>query len=280
MSVSRPSHMTAVPLAATMVDDPVPRMVRIPAGEFLMGADDGDEDERPAHRVHLDEFHISIFPVTNEAYARFVQESGYDAPGVRTLPAMVTPEREAQFRELAAAYVWADGRPPSGRGNHPVTLIRFEDATEYCTWMSARTGRTFRLPTEAEWEKAARGRTHARRFPWGDDIDPSRANFLIDPATKRSRGTSPVGQYPANSYQLHDVIGNVWEWVSDWYAPDYYSKAQYLNPTGPDVGRLRIIRGGSWVNEDVNMLRVTHRHKVPPDSYAYSIGFRVVQVKR
>jgi formylglycine-generating enzyme required for sulfatase activity len=115
----------------------------------------------------------------------------------------------------------------------------------------------------------------AKRYPWGDDIDISKANFLSDPASKSTRGTSPVGQFPGNAYQVYDLVGNVWEWVSDWYAPDYYARAQYLNPTGPDLGRLRVIRGGSWVNDDVRMLRVSHRHKVPPDTYAYSIGFRV-----
>ena len=270
--------MTAAP--AQMIDDPLPRMVRIPAGEFVMGADDGDEDERPAHKVHLDEFHIGVYPITNDEYARFVVETGHPAPGIRDLPAMVTGDREVQFRDLAAPFVWAEGRPPVGRGSHPVTLVRYEDAADYCAWLTVRSGKAFRLPTEAEWERAARGRTPGKRYPWGDEIDQSHGNFLTDPGAKRSRSTTPVGQYPANSFQLHDAIGNVWEWVSDWYAPDYYSRAQYLNPRGPDFGRLRIIRGGSWVNDDLRMLRVTHRHKVPPDSYVYSIGFRVVYTKR
>jgi formylglycine-generating enzyme len=254
--------------------------VRIPAGEFVMGADDGDDDARPAHKVHLDEFHIGIFPVTNDEYAWFVQETGHSPPAVGALPVMVPPEREQQFRVTASAFEWRDSRPPAQRGSHPVTLIRFDDAVAYCQWLSARTGRIFRLPTEAEWEKAARGRMSGKRYPWGDEIDVSRANFLPDPATKSSRGTTPVGLYPANSFQLHDVIGNVWEWVGDWYAADYYETAQYLNPTGPELGRLRIVRGGSWVNDDVSMLRVSHRHSVPPDSYAYSIGFRIVQARR
>lgn len=265
---------------ATMAEDPLPRMMRIPSGEFVMGADDGDGDEKPAHKVHVDEFHIGVSPVTNDEYERFVEESGYDPPSLRELPVMVTAQREHEFRALAAPYVWNDRRPPRGRGDHPVTLVRYDDALEYCAWLSARTGKAFRLPTEAEWEKAARGRAFAKRYPWGNDIDPSHANFLTDSSGKGSHSTSPVGQYPANAYQLHDMIGNVWEWVSDWYAPDYYAKAQYQNPTGPEHGRLRIVRGGSWVNDDVSMLRVAYRHKVPPDSYAYSIGFRIVHAKR
>jgi formylglycine-generating enzyme required for sulfatase activity len=260
-----------------MADDPLPHMVRIPSGEFVMGADDGDDDEKPAHAVHVDEFYIGVFPITNNEYLHFVRDAGYEPPGIRHVPMMVPAEREGEFRELATPFVWHEGRPPAGRDNHPVTLVRFDDAAEYCAWLSARTGQTFRLPTEAEWEKAARGRSApTTRYPWGDEIDPSRANFLIDPSAKHSRSTSAVGQYPPNSYQVHDVVGNVWEWVTDWYGADYYAKTRYQNPAGPDAGRLRIIRGGSWVNDDVAMLRVSHRHKVPPDTYAYSIGFRIV----
>ena len=148
----------------------------------------------------------------------------------------------------------------------------------YCRWLSEAIGRVVRLPTEAEWEKAARGGAEGLRYPWGDDIDASRGNFLEDPSAKRQSGTRPTGTYPPNAFGLCDVVGNVWEWVSDWYGGEYYGGGDMNDPRGPDAGSMRIVRGGSWVNDDVKMLRCAYRHKVPPDTYAYSIGFRVVCV--
>jgi formylglycine-generating enzyme required for sulfatase activity len=258
-----------------MSEDLLPRFARIPAGEFTMGADDGDEDERPAHRVFLDAFHLAVHPVTNEQYAAFVQQSGHSVPAVREMPRMVGAAQESVFRELAAAYVWRSGEPPRDRGRHPVTLVTYADATMYCRWLGEKVGRLVRLPTEAEWERAARGGAEGRQYPWGDDIDPSRAHFLSDPALKRQRGTRAVGSFPPNAFDLYDMAGNVWEWVADWYRPDGYRYSDPRNPRGPSTGRLRLVRGGSWVTHDVLQLRCAHRHKVPPDTYAYSIGFRV-----
>ena len=250
-------------------------VARIPAGEFLMGAEDGDEDERPAHRAYLDEYCIGTHPVTNAEYAQFVKDTGHPSPAVRALPLMVSGPLEADFRALAAAYFWTNGTPPEGRDQHPVTLIGFEDASAYCGWLASKTGKPVRLPTEAEWEKAARGGLEGKKFPWGDTLDPECAHFLPHAGMKAERGTAPVATYPPNRFKLHDMAGNVWEWVADWYAPNYYSRAQYLNPQGPDSGLMRIVRGGAWVNADGRYLRCAYRHKVPPDSYAYSIGFRV-----
>ena len=101
-------------------------------------------------------------------------------------------------------------------------------------------------------------------------------NFLTDPSAKRQRGTRPTGTYPPNAYGLYDVCGNVWEWVADWYSADYYGLGDMRDPRGPQPGNMRIVRGGSWVNDDVSMLRCAYRHKVPPDTYAYSVGFRIV----
>lgn len=259
-----------------MPDEVVPQFVRVPPGEFSMGADDGEEDERPAHRVFLDAYYISIHAVTNEQYAAFVEAMDHPVPAVRELPRFVTPAIEPTFRELAAPYAWRDGAPPRERHQHPVALVSFNDANAYCAWLSQRIGRPVRLPTEAEWERAARGGLEMKRYPWGDDIDPSRANFLPDPALKRHRGTRPVGCYPPNAFDLYDMSGNVWEWVSDWYRADGYRDGGLRNPLGPPAGALRLLRGGSWVTHDVSQLRCAHRHKVPPDTYAYSIGFRVV----
>jgi formylglycine-generating enzyme required for sulfatase activity len=240
-----------------------------------MGADDGEEDERPARRVQLDAFQISIHTITNDQYFEFVRATDHPPPAVGDLPRIVTPAGEASFREISAAYVWRGGEPPRDQGSHPVTLVSHADAVAYCVWLSTRIGRPVRLPTEAEWERAARGGLEGRRYPWGDDIDPSRANFLPEPGLKRQRGTRPVGCYPPNGLELYDMSGNVWEWVADWYRPDAYRSAETTNPRGPADGPLRVLRGGSWVTHDVSQLRCAHRHQVPPDTYAYSIGFRV-----
>ncbi len=258
-----------------MHEELVPRFAHVPAGEFVMGANDGDEDERPAHRVHVDAFNLSIHAITQDQYAEFVNAVGHAVPTVRELPLIVTPEHEPTFRELAAPYIWRGGDPPRDRAHHPVTLVGFTDAMAYCAWLSTRVGHAVRLPTEAEWERAARGDVEGRRYPWGDDIDPSRANFLPDPGLKRHRGTRPVGSYDPNPLGLYEMSGNVWEWVGDWYCADAYRNGHMSNPSGPSGGTLRLVRGGSWVTHDVLQLRCAHRHKVPVDTYAYSIGFRV-----
>ena len=258
-----------------MREELLPRFVEIPAGEFVMGSTDGEDDERPVRTVRLDTFQLSAHPVTNAQYAEFVRNTGHHAPDVRDLPSFVSPAAEPTFRELASPYVWRGGDLPKDRGLHPVTLVTYADAVAYCVWLGTRLDRAVRLPTEAEWERAARGGGEGRRYPWGDEIDPSRSNFLPDAGLKRMRGTRPVGTFPANPFGLHDMSGNVWEWVADWYAPDAYTHPDLTNPGGPVTGSMRLLRGGSWVTHDVLQLRCAYRHKVPPDSYAYSIGFRV-----
>jgi formylglycine-generating enzyme required for sulfatase activity len=263
-------------LDATMTLATTPNLARIPAGDFLMGAADGEEDERPVHRVHVSEFFIGRFPVTHDEYAKFVRSAGYPPPDIRGLPLITSGGRDQLFRELAAPYVWSDGNPPAGHGSHPVVLVRYDDALAYCRWLSEAIERIVRLPTEAEWEKAARGGIDGQKYPWGDTIDPSRGNYLPDRTAKRQRGTRPTGTYQPNAYGLYDMAGNVWEWVSDWYAADYYSRSDTNDPRGAESGSMRLVRGGSWVNDDISMLRCAYRHKVPPDTYAYSVGFRVV----
>jgi sulfatase modifying factor 1 len=241
-----------------------------------MGAADAEDDERPVHRVYVGEFFIGRFPVTHDEYARFVQATGHPAPAVRELPLIALGGREALFGESAAPYVWEGDRPPAGHGSHPVVLVRYEDALAYCRWLSQTINRAVRLPTEAEWEKAARAGAEGLRYPWGDDIDATRGNFLADPPTRPQRGTRPTGTYPPNAYGLYDVCGNVWEWVSDWYSADYYARGDNRDPRGPETGNMRLVRGGSWLNDDLTMLRCAYRHKLPPDSYSYSVGFRIV----
>ena len=258
-----------------MADELTLQVARIAAGEFVMGAEDGDEDERPLHRAYVDDFAIGAYPVTNAEYAEFVHDSGHASPGIRALPMMVSGALETDFRSLASAYFWNNGTPPPGRERHPVTLVGFEDAAAYCEWIAGKTGLPVRLPTETEWERAARGGLESKRFPWGDTLDAGRAHFLPPARAKAQCGTAAVGSYPPNGFDIYDVAGNVWEWVSDWYSPSYYERAQYVNPQGPESGTLRIVRGGAWVNADGGYLRCAYRHKVPPDSYAYSIGFRI-----
>ena len=252
-----------------------PELVRIPAGPFLMGSEEGDRPERPAHVVSVDECFISACPVTNEEYASFVRGTSRRPPGVWELPVVVNPAQEAAFRELAAPYRWNGHEPPPARLDHPVVLVTYDDASEYCRWLADQTGRPFRLPTEAEWEKAVRGGLEGKRYPWGDAIDPSNAAFLPHASMKPRMGTRSVKSYPPNGYGLYDAVGNVWSWVSDWYRADYYTVADSRNPRGPATGSLRVLRGGAWTNDDVKYLRSAFRHPVPPDTYAYSIGFRV-----
>ena len=258
-----------------MPDELVPRFARVPAGEFGMGADDGDEDERPVRRVQVDAFHISLYPVTQEQYAEFIRATGHPPPSIRDLPRVVTAADESAFREIGAAYSWRGGEPPRDRNRHPVTLVGFGDTVAYTAWLSAQLGFTVRLPTEAEWERAARGGLEGRRYPWGDDIDASRANFLVDLSLKKHAGTKAVGSYAPNGFDLYDMSGNVWEWVSDWYRADAYRDGALRNPRASAEAALRLVRGGSWVTHDVAQLRCAHRHKVPTDTYAYSTGFRV-----
>jgi sulfatase modifying factor 1 len=259
--------------------DLLPEFALIPSGDFLMGSDSADDDERPAHRVHLDDFLMAVHPVTHADYARFVRETGHRAPAVYELPLVVTAggrEREKAFRSAGQPYIWVDSEPPSDRLDHPVTLVRWQDAIAYCAWLSGASGKTVRLPTEAEWEKAARGGLEGKRYPWGDGLDRNLANFLVDPSLKTAHGTSRCKAYPPNGYGLFDMAGNVWEWVLDWHDAQYYAVSPYKAPAGPREGTLRVLRGGSWLSADVRMLSCSHRHKVPPDTYSYGIGFRIV----
>jgi formylglycine-generating enzyme required for sulfatase activity len=257
----------------------LPELATVPAGPFVMGSDDGAADERPTHTVDVDAFAIGVHPVTNAEYARFVRETRYREPRVGDLPLVVRAggaDREVQFRAAAGLYTWRSMEPPQDRLSHPVTLVRWDDANAYCRWLSRVLGRVVRLPTEAEWEKAARGGLERQPFPWGRGLDPERANFLSDPAHKNNHGTTPCRTYSANGYGLFDMAGNVWEWVADWYDAEYYTRSPQSNPTGPADGHLRIVRGGGWLAADASMLTCSHRHRVPPDTYSYSIGFRVV----
>ncbi len=213
-------------------------MVLVPAGEFMMGSEDYD-NEKPRHRVIVDAFYIDKYEVTNALYRRFMDATSRDAP-----------------------FYWRDGK--WNGASQPVVGVGWNDADAYCRWVGKR------LPTEAEWEKAARG-TDGRKYPWGDQWDASRANS----SQSRNGVTVAVGLYPSgvSPYGAHDMAGNAWEWVADWFDKDYYKRSPERNPQGPDSGTSRVLRGGSWVNFPFD-LRTAGRYNGTPDGRMLNIGFR------
>lgn len=240
-----------------------------------MGTESGDEDTRPARRLALPEFWIGAFEVTNAEYRVFLDATGRPAPSAEELPSVVTPDRAAMFRHFAERYEWKNGTYPPGQAEHPAVLLRYEDAAAFCAWLSERTGKRVRLPNEAEWEKAARGGLTGKSYPWGGTFDPSRANSLKDEAAKETSGTRPVGTFSANGFGLRDASGNAWEWVAGWYRAVPEASVPRDSEARPE-GAMRVVRGGAWVDTDPRFLTVWHRHKVPPDTYSYSIGFRIL----
>jgi formylglycine-generating enzyme required for sulfatase activity len=270
-----------------MSADLFPEMALIPAGEFLMGSDDADDDERPVHSVKLEDYLIGVQPVTNGEYARFVRDTGHRPPAIYELPLVVTAggeEREKAFRAVGRAYVWPESEPVADRLDHPVTLVRWNDAAAYCAWLASETGKQVRLPTEAEWEKAARG-TDGRIYPWGNDPpNQLRANYGKDKEKwNNHEALVPVGQLKdgKSPYGIYDLAGNVWEWVSDWYDPDYYAASPSRNPQGPKSGKFKVMRGGSWDLAPENLRSPRRDLNIPSttdyDSPAYrnfNSGFR------
>ena len=258
---------------------PVGDMVRIPAGLFTMGSSDGDPQERPVHPVHLRAFWLDRYETTNRAFMHFVQATGH-----RTLAELEGESliyEDGGYRQMYGAS-W---KAPRGAGSylrnrldHPVVHIAWKDASAYCAWVGKR------LPTEAEWEKAARG-TDQRLYPWGDEAPNGggfmyRANYGTDQCCHESAqdgflNTAPVGSFPlgVSPYGLHDMAGNVWEWTQDWYSPDYYASSPPRDPSGPPTGTERVLRGGSWISYRF-MLRTAYRgHHTGETRHNYS-GFR------
>jgi iron(II)-dependent oxidoreductase len=220
--------------------------VAIPAGAFLMGSDTGHDDERPVHRVHVDRFEMSAYPVTRGEYAAFLEATGHEQP------------RDWH----AAAFAGAD---------RPVVGVSWLDAAAYCRWRAAH-GSFERLPTEAEWERAARGGVEAAAFPWGDEI----------PAWIPGGGRGPLnGPWPVtvgapNAFGLYGIAANVHEWCADWHAADYYASSPAANPSGPPTGRRRDSRGGSW-RHAVTISRSAARSKIDPAFRYTDYGFRTVR---
>ncbi|HXG67271.1 MAG TPA: SUMF1/EgtB/PvdO family nonheme iron enzyme [Blastocatellia bacterium] len=221
-----------------------PEMVIIPEGDFLMGCDTGAENERPAHRVYLDRFAIARYAVANCFYQIFLSEAARAAP-----PG------------------WNDEH--FNHPQQPVTGVSWFDAAAYCEWLAARAGKPYRLPTEAEWERAARGGLEGKLYTWGDDPPQSQPRYSEMWLT----GPERVGQRPPNGFGLYDISENVHEWCADWYDANYYRVSPQRNPQGPASGTRRSSRGGSWRHQ-IKITRVAARSSIPPD-YRYSdYGFR------
>ncbi len=232
-------------------------MVFVPAGSFVMGSDAGREDERPPHEVYLHAFYIDRTEVTVANYARFLTRRGSLTGCDGHVCADVWPENpQAALEETANGY-----RPRPGFARLPIFWVSWYGAQAYCQAQGKR------LPTEAEWEKAARG-TDGRAYPWGNEYDEGRAN-----AGHRYNGPTPVGMFPAGAspYGALDMAGNVWEWVADGYAP--YPGSTY---TSPFFGKYKVVRGGSW-NHPVEDARTTARDIAHPARRLRVVGFRCVR---
>ena len=242
--VKQITGVTASPLSRETVpsqSEEETDMVYIPAGAFTMGAEGRFDDEKPVHKVYLDAYYMDRYEVTNAQYGAFMKATGRAAP---------------EF--------WNDSR--FNHPDRPVVGVTWYDGEAYCKWVGKR------LPTEAEWEKAARG-TDARIYPWGNSFGSGRAN--LSDRGDRYEYTAPVGSFPsgASPYGVHDMAGNVWEWVNDWHDKGYYSRSPGRNPTGPDAGKYKVLRGGSWY-DDPRFLRTAYRRGNYPGHQYDLDGFR------
>lgn len=276
--------------------------VAIPGGSFDMGDSFGEgyaaDGELPVHRVSLKSFRIDATTVTNSQFATFVEATGYRTEAERygtsaVFHLLVQAEEKDIVGRAAGAPWWltvqgADWAHPCGPKQHwsdipvhPVVQVSHEDALAYCRWAGRR------LPTEAEWEYAARGGLKGKRYAWGDELTPDgghrcnkwqgtfpTTNTLDDGFV----GTAPVKSYPANGYGLYEVAGNVWEWCSDWFLPKYYRSSPKENPRGPTIGVGRVMRGGSYLCHEsyCNRYRVAARTFNTPESSSGNCGFRTV----
>ena len=277
-------------------------MAELPAAAFLMGTTAGDgfpaDGEGPVREVSLSGFAIDLCAVSNDDFAAFVEETGYVTEAEHFGWSFVFKNHvpKSAFKKRLVRTVpglawWyavdrACWRRPEGpgsnvrkRNDHPVTHVSHADAGAYCAWAGKR------LPSEAEWERAARGGLEQRVYAWGDKLTPGgkhRCNIWQgefpqrDLAADGYAGTCPVRAFPANGYGLHNVAGNVWEWCADWFSPDYHLTASRTNPGGPPRGAGRVMRGGSFLchRSYCNRYRVAARTGNTPDSSTANLGFR------
>ena len=274
------------------------RLVTIPSGEFLMGStrqEDGHvANEAPRHLVRITRpFEIGAHEVTNGQFGAFVDATGYLTEAERDVGGGFGIDFERAVVVQDPKHTWRDpGFPGFTPGpEHPVLMISWQDAEAFCRWLSEKEGRVYRLPTEAEWEYAARGGTTT---PWWSGADPATlataANTADAPLRARvpkarwaaewSDGfafLAPVGSYRPNPFGLYDVTGNVWEWCHDWYDADYYASSPAEDPTGPEIGSFRTIRGGGWFNDARQNRSAQRIYFNPTFRYCLLSGFRVVR---
>jgi sulfatase modifying factor 1 len=226
-----------------------PSLVRIPEGWFLMGSESGQDCERPIHRVWVDSFYLAATQVTNAECEAYLRATSSQPPPFWLQSHFSHPQQ-------------------------PVAGVSWHEATRYCNWLSEQTGRAYRLPTEAEWELAARGGLEQKQFPWGDDPPQS----LPDYATRWQNGPDPVARYAANAFGLYDIGDNVHEWCSDWYDPNYYAVSPERDPRGPERSPMnpqrKSSRGGSW-RHHIKVARCSARSSIPPEFQYADYGFRV-----
>lgn len=232
----------------------------VPAGEYLLGSPSTETgrywDEGPQHRCRLAAFYITAHEITNAAYGKFLRATGHQPP-----------------------LYWQDKN--LNAPEQPVVGVTWYDAVAFARWLSEVTGEPYRLPTEAEWEAAARGGLIGQPYPWGaeppGDGGRYRANYNPKPfAADGFPYTAPVGSFPPNGYGLYDMAGNVAEWCQDWYRPEAYTSRVGVNPTGPATGVTKVVRGGSWYSS-ARELRCAARRSWPPHSADGFIGFRLVR---
>jgi formylglycine-generating enzyme required for sulfatase activity len=275
-------------------------MIMISTRAFTMGSDrgEGDDDEEPEHRPYISAFHIDRYEVTNAQYAdalswaaargyAFWTGSNVVQSRSHWTPYLEVSNVECRIRRSGSAFV-----AESGYENHPVVGVSWCGAAAYCNWRSLLDGLTpcydtktwkcdfsangYRLPTEAEWEKAARGSSDERTYPWGYDApDCERANCWQDSIGGCVGGTAPVGSYQSgrSPYSLYDMAGNVWEWCNDWYDSSYYGRSPKRDPRGPSRGTYKVLRGGSWYFHQ-SFVRCANRYANSPTLTSYIIGFR------
>ena len=222
-----------------------PQLVCIPEGWFWMGSNTGQDNERPVHRVWVDEFRLASCAVTNAGYAQFVNATG---------------NPPAPFCE----------KPEFNHPEQPVVAVSWFEAVKYCEWLSLSTEMSWRLPTEAEWERAARGGSESLLYPWGDEPPQS----LPDYENRWKKGPEAVAQYAPNPWCLYDICENLHEWCSDWFHPDYYAISPDRNPSGSENGERRSSRGGSW-RHHIKVTRCAARSSIPPAFQYADYGFRL-----
>jgi formylglycine-generating enzyme required for sulfatase activity len=212
-----------------------------------MGSESGQDVERPIHRVWVDRFALAGTQVSVAEYAAFLNASGHPPPPT-----------------------WRDSN--FNQPEQPVTAVSWFDAVAYCEWLSKATDLPFRLPTEAEWERAARAGIEGKLFPWGDDPPQSRAAY----EDRWKNGPEPVRRSEPNPYGLYEMCENVHEWCSDWFEPSYYSQSPERNPQGPESGSRKASRGGSW-RHHIKVARCSTRSSIPPHFQYADYGFRVAR---